>query len=137
MKIYRTEIHGHVIEARQGDLGCDRVLVDGRIISTKYLGGWYGASHFFEIEDEEGNARQVEEGWIDRSKIKLGNYRMRISVDGVERGEVPPLDPLREPGSCMNCGYPLKGLTAENCEIRCPECGRHTATRIVTIDQVQ
>ena len=57
MKIYRTELHGHIIEARQGDLGTDRVLVDGRVVSTKRLGGWYGASHFFDIDDEEGKTR--------------------------------------------------------------------------------
>ena len=126
MKIFRTEVHGHIIEGRQGDLGCDRVLVDGKIVSTKMLGGWYNASHFLEIEDEEGKTRNVEVGWVDRSKLMIGRYRMKISVDGVERGEVTPIDSNREPGSCINCGYPLKGLTVENGEIRCPECGRHS-----------
>ena len=130
MKIYRTELHGHIIEARQGDLGCDRVLVDGRLVSTKRFGGWYGASHFLEIEDEQGKARAVEVGWIDRSG--LGLYaRMRLTVDGVVRAELKALPSNHKPFNCPHCGYSLKGLAPENDEIRCPECGRHTPAILV------
>ena len=131
MKIFRTEIHGHIVEARQGDLGWDRVLLDGKLVSSKPLGGWYNASHFLEIEDKEGKTRNVEVGWIDRSKLKIGRYRMTITVDGVERGEVMPIVPSREPGSCNNCGYPLKGLPVENGEFQCPECGRHSSALLI------
>ena len=131
MKTYRTELHGHIIEARQGDLGTDRVLVDGRIVSTKLLGGWYGASHFLEITDEQGRTHHVEVGWVDRSKLGLGKYRMTIKVDGVERGEFGPVDPAHMAGSCHHCGYPLRGLPIDNQEIRCPECGRHTSALLI------
>jgi hypothetical protein len=131
LKTYRTQLHGHIIEARQGDLGCDRVLIDGKVVSTKYLGGWYGASHFVEIEDEAGKVRHVEISWIDRSRLKVGKYRMCLTVDGVVRGEIEPTDPGLAPGSCTHCGYSLEGLNAENQEIRCPECGRHTSAALI------
>jgi hypothetical protein len=137
MKIFRTEILGHIIESRQGDLGRNRVLVDGQIVSTKLFGGWYNASHFIEIEDEDGKTRHVEVGWVDRSKLKIGRYRMRISVDGVERGEVTPIDPSRAPGSCNNCGYSLKGLMITNGEIQCPECGRHSSAALIDSKLIQ
>ena len=133
MRTYRAEIHGHIIEARQGDLGTDRVLVDGRIVSTKPFGGWYGASHFIEIEDEEGKTRAVEVGWVDRSRLGLYD-RMRISVDGVERGVLEPLPSKYAAQNCLHCGYPLRGLPVEHHEIRCPECGRHSAARLVNAD---
>lgn len=131
MKIFRTELHSHIIEARQGDLGCDRVLVDGKLVSTKYFGRWYGASHFIEIEDEKGKVRNVEVGWIDRSKFMAGKYRMRLIVDGVECGEIEPTNSDYQPASCTHCGYSLKGLPVDNHEIRCPECGRHTAAALI------
>ena len=131
MKVFRTELHGHIIEARQGDLGNDRVLVDGRVISKKLLGGWYGASHFFDIEDEDGKTRHVEIAWVDRSKLGLGKYRMSLLVDGVERGEIEPTPADRKFTACMFCGYLLTGLKVENHEIRCPECGRHSPARLI------
>ena len=131
MKIFRTEIHGHIIEARQGDLGWDRVLLNGKLVSSKIMGGWYGATHFLEIEDEQGKTRNIEIGWVDRSKLKIGKYRMKVTVDGVERGEVLPMKQDAEPGSCTHCGYSLKGLEVTNHEIKCPECGRHTAAAMV------
>ena len=131
MKTFRTELHGHIIEARQGDLGNDRVLLDGRVVSKKLLGGWYGASHFFDLEDEEGQTHHVEIGWVDRSKLGLGKYRMRLLVDGVERGEIEPTPADHEFTACMYCGYLLNGLPVENHEIRCPECGRHSAARLI------
>ncbi len=131
MKIYRTELHGHIIEGRQGDLGRDQVLVDGRVVSTKNFGGWVGASHFIEIEDEAGATRAVEIGWVDRSRLGLGKYRMTIKVDGVDHGEIEPTPPDAVAGVCASCGYPLKGLPVENREIQCPECGRHTAAALI------
>jgi Zn finger protein HypA/HybF involved in hydrogenase expression len=48
-----------------------------------------------------------------------------ISVDGVERCRLEPVDPKKPPSVCHNCGYSLHGLPVENSEVRCPECGRH------------
>jgi len=106
------------------------VLVDGRVVSTKALGGWYGASHFFDIEDEDGTTRAVEVGWVDRSGIGLYT-RMQLVVDGVERVQLKPLAANYNTQHCPHCSYSLKGLKAENHEIRCPECGRHTAAALI------
>ena len=125
MKVFRTEVHGNVIEGRQGDLGHDRILLNGRLVSRTWLGGWYGASHWFEIADEAGHARRVEVRWVDHSKLGLGKYRMRISIDGVPRCEVEPMSDDRPLGTCPNCGYALHGLPIDSGEVRCPECGRH------------
>ena len=126
MKIFRTEIHGHIVEARQGDLGWDRVLLDGKLVSSKPLGGWYNASHFLEIEDKEGKTRNVEVGWIDRSKLKIGRYRMTITVDGVERGEVMPIVPSRDP-------TPGRPAGLRQCDTSVRDSRIHQAERTVRV----
>jgi hypothetical protein len=131
VKSYRAEVHGHLIEGRQGDLGHDLVMLDGRIVSSAIFGGWYGASHFFELIDESGKARRIEARWVDQSKLGLGKYRMRISVDGIPRCEVEATPDHRPIGTCLNCGYPLAGLPIESGEVRCPECGRHFSAAVL------
>ncbi len=131
MRSYRTEVLGHIIEGRQYDIGRDIVLVDGRIVSTKWFGGWLLASHFIDITDAAGRLRAVEVSWVDRSKFGLGKYRMTVKVDGVEHAEVEPVDPTRTLGTCHNCGYDLRGVKAQDGEIKCPECGRHSSARLI------
>lgn len=131
MKVYRTELHGHIIEARATDWGAEHVLVDGRIASKKLLAGLWHGSHFFDIVDEGGTTRHIEVRWLDVSKIGLGAYRVVINVDGQERCRLEPID-LNKPASvCAYCGYSLTGLPVENSEIRCPECGRHNSAALV------
>ncbi|MHC5024441.1 MAG: hypothetical protein ACYTGG_11125 [Planctomycetota bacterium] len=131
MRIFRTDIHGHVIEARHGDLGRQRVLVDGRIVSDMPFAGLSRPSHFFEVVDDAGETHHVEVRWIDESKFGLGRYRVLVMVDGVERKRLAPVDILRPPTICGHCGYRLEGLPAKNDEVRCPECGRHTPASLV------
>ncbi len=126
MKLYRAEIHNHIVELRKGDLGGEQVLVNGRIISDRPWAGWHRPSHFFELTDEQSTLRHVEVRLVDTSRFGLGKYRAIISVDGVERCRLEPIDPAAPPYVCGNCGYSLTGLPIENGEVRCPECGRHT-----------
>ena len=127
VKIYRTELHGHIVEARATDWGSEQVLIDGRIVSSKALAGLWHTPHFFEINDQQGNTRHVEVRWLDVSKIGLGKYRVVILVDGQERCRLDAVDPAKPSSVCAYCGYSLVGLPVENSEIRCPECGRHTS----------
>jgi DNA-directed RNA polymerase subunit RPC12/RpoP len=131
MKVYRTELHGHIIEARSTDWGAEHVLVDGRIVSNKLLAGLWHTPHFFDINDEQGNPRLIEVRWLDVSKIGLGTYRVVINVDGQERCRLEPIDTSKPANVCAYCGYSLRGLPVENSEIRCPECGRHTSAILV------
>jgi hypothetical protein len=131
MRIFRTDLHGHVVEARQGDLGRQRILVDGRIVSDEPFAGLTRPSHFFDLDDADGRTRHVEMRWIDESKLGLGRYRVLVMVDGVERHRLAPVDLSRPPAACGNCGYRLQGLPVENEEVRCPECGRHTPAWLV------
>ncbi|MCL4209035.1 MAG: hypothetical protein HRU76_15385 [Phycisphaeraceae bacterium] len=134
MLVYRTQVHGHLIEARRGPLGGETVLLNGRVISYRPLAGWTRGSHFFDVTDEQGRARHVEVQWIDVSKLGLGKYRVTVRVDGVERARLEPIDPARPIDVCYQCGYPLKGLPIVHGEIRCPECGRHTLAAFIGND---
>ena len=127
MNVYRAEVHGHLIEARSTGLGAERVLVDGEIVSSRWLTGLWPASHFFCINDETGGSRHIEVCWTDVSKLGLGKYRVVISVDGMERWRLEPVDISRPANACPHCGYSLHGLPVDNSEIRCPECGRHSS----------
>jgi hypothetical protein len=131
MKTYRTELHGHIIEARSTDWGAEHVLVDGGIVSSKRLAGLWHSTHFFEMADENGRSRRVEVRWVDVSKIGLGTYRVVINVDGQERCRLEPIDANKPANVCAHCGYSLMGLPVENSEIRCPECGRHSSAILV------
>lgn len=126
MNIYRTVIHGHVIEARRSEWASESILLDGRIVSRKPWAGLLRTSHHFDITDERGESRHVEVRWIDISKLGLGKYRVLVIVDGMERCRLEPVDLSKPPDACANCGYALKGLPVQNGEVRCPECGRHS-----------
>jgi hypothetical protein len=127
MKVYRTEVHGNLVELRLGELGNEQVLLNGRPISRRPLLVFGPYSHFFDVTDEAGEARHVELRRQDLSKLGLGKYRVLVVVDGVERCRLEPLDLRVPPDVCANCGYSLRGQQVEAGEIKCPECGRHTS----------
>ena len=131
MKIYQVIIHGHLIEARTNELGAEFVFLDGCIVSSKLYAGLYQAMHFFDLEDEQGKTRHIEVRWTKRSKYGIGKYHVQVNVDGVERCKLKSIDTNKESDCCTNCGYSLKGLKAENAEVRCPECGKHTDAALI------
>lgn len=132
MRIFRTEIHGHLIEIRHGDFGSEEVLVNGRSISRKPFAGWLPlTSHHFDLPIAEGGTRHVEVK-VYAPSAGLGlSFRVRVLVDGVERAILTPEGKNARAGKCTNCGYTLAGLAPENGEVRCPECGRHTPAAFV------
>jgi hypothetical protein len=131
MKVYRTEIHGHLLEARNSEWGSETVLVDGRQVSSKPLAGIWKSSHHFDLQDEDGRTRHVEVHWLDVSKLGLGKYRVVINVDGVERCRLDAIDLSVPPSTCPHCGYSLNGLPVVNSEVRCPVCGRHSSAILI------
>src|ERR1043165_1408246 len=60
MRIFRVELHNHLVELRHGDFGSEEVVVDGRPVSNKPFAGWFPTSHHFELAVEHGAARHVE-----------------------------------------------------------------------------
>lgn len=138
MKVYRMELHGRLLECREGTWGGETVLLDGRAMSDKPLAGWVTGlggevSHRFEIRDEEGRERAVEVRW-EMKKRTLGlTSRVRVFVDGRERAVIEQEKGGLGPGCCRNCGYSLKGLEVVNGEIQCPECGRHTSATVAGV----
>jgi len=126
MKRYKVAIHGHIVEARTNEWGAEYVLLNGSLVSRKPYAGFYQANHFFDLEDEQGKTRHIEVSWTDRSKLGLGKYHVQLNVDGVTRCKLKPSDTKKDQDCCTNCGYSLNGLTVDNDEVRCPECGKHT-----------
>jgi hypothetical protein len=126
---FRTVLHGRLVEFRHGDLAGETVLLDGRIISSKPFAGLYSPSHFFNIIDEHGKTRHIE------MKVQFRwhgmSARVRVSVDGVPRAVLEPARASERLGCCIACGYELKELAAENGEVKCPECGKHTPAAFV------
>jgi predicted Zn-ribbon and HTH transcriptional regulator len=55
---------------------------------------------------------------------------VRVLVDGADRAIMQAFKP-EAPLCCANCGYSLQGLTPQNGEVRCPECGRHTSATML------
>lgn len=131
MREYRAVVHGHAIEVRVGDLGRERVLLDGRLVSHRPFAGWTNESHFIDITDEKGAVRRVEVRVVTPTKGLGLVQKVRISVDGMDRALVDPLSVNRRPSCCPNCGYNLAGLTPTNGEVKCPECGRHASASLI------
>jgi hypothetical protein len=129
MNRYRAEIHGRLIEARGGSFSSQEVLVDGRAVERGWLDMLTDRPFRFEITGDDGRTHAVEVLWTSKRKSLGLKQQVCISVDGVERARLDPLPDHAAPGLCVNCGYALSGLAAENGEIRCPECGRHTSAR--------
>lgn len=131
-KVFRVEIEGHLVEVRRGDLGGEECLVDGRSVSRRLFGGWIGGSHHVDVIGSGGRSRHLDVRVTDASAFGLGRYVVVVSVDGVPRARVRPVDRPTEPvRGCLHCGYVLLHLVAERGEIRCPECGRHTPEAFV------
>ncbi len=131
MKVYRGELHGRLLECREGDFGGESVLVDGRVVSNKWWAGWVSGSggvvsHFFAVKDEEGKDRHVEVRWRPKAKTLGLTSTVQVNVDGKERAMLTATPVKSALECCMHCGYSLKGLEVENGEVKCPECGRHT-----------
>lgn len=131
MKRYRTEIHGHVLEAREGDWGGREVLIDGRQVTGTRLSAFLGRPLRFDLRDDSGQVRAVEVRWAERPRSLGLRSQVRVSVDGLERAVLDAIPDGQLPGVCPHCGYDLKGLPADNGEVRCPECGRHTAASLL------
>jgi hypothetical protein len=127
MKVFRTELHGHRLELRVGDWGGQQLLLDGRLVGSEPYAALKGASHFFDIADEQGAAHHVEVRLADVSRWKIGRYRVLVRVDGVERCRLEPVNLEVPPDTCPNCGHSLKGVPERGGEVCCPECGRHTS----------
>lgn len=136
MKVFRAEIHGNRIELRKGDWGSQTVLLNGRPVSVKPFAGWSSESHFLDIQDDNDTTHHIEVRLFDQSKWGMGDHRVVISVNGSERCRLEPFDPDRLNDKCVNCGYRLVGLPVESDEIRCPECGRHTATAMLDLPEM-
>ncbi len=132
MRTYQVVIHGHIVEARTNEWGAEYVLLNGSLVSRKPYAGFYQANHYFDLEDEQGKTRHIEVSWTERSKLGLGKFHVQINVDGVTRCKLKPSDTKKHPDCCTNCGYSLKGLKADNAEVRCPECGKHTDAAFIS-----
>lgn len=137
MKIYRTEILGHIIELRYGDFGGQYAYINGRLVSQKPFAGWVSAnSHGLTLADETGKVHHID-ARVDAPALGIGQTRVVISVDGVERCRLDQTD-LRKPATrCANCGYELSNLSVENGEVRCPECGRHTSAKLLGLSEAR
>jgi hypothetical protein len=132
------ELHGRLLECREGDFGGETVLVDGRLVSDKPLAGWVTGlggvvSHFFAIRDEAGKERAVEVRWEAKKKTLGLTQRVRVFVDGVDRAALEAVKDARRTGVCGNCGYDLAGLEVVDGEVKCPECGRHNNAKVAGV----
>lgn len=122
---FRTTVHGHRVEMRLNDFGGQVVLVNGRQVSSKPFAAWSRPSHFLTLADETGRERAVELRLVPR---RLGlSAELEVLVDGDARGTIEAVKPSARAGRCINCGHDLSGLQPANGEVRCPECGRHSA----------
>lgn len=126
MRSYRTRIHGHAIEVREGDFGGQTLLVDGAVVWTRAMAGWWPSrtGMMFTLTDEAGRSRRVEVLIVTAGKLGI-DRELLVNVDGEERCRVKASKASDAALKCLHCGYDLKGLAVENGEIRCPECGRH------------
>jgi rubrerythrin len=124
-KRFRAMVHGKRIEFRMGDLGGEYVLVDGIEVSSKMFAALVpDLAHRFQMRDEKGVTRTVE---VRTVSAKWGfSERVRLMVDGHDRGDLDPVDERQKTIVCRSCGYDLARLEVINGGTKCPECGRHT-----------
>lgn len=139
MRSATIELFGRFIEVQETDLGGQTVLMDGRVVSRRRLAGWFGASHFLDL-DEGGARRRVE---IRRGHTGLRFTSVQVRVDGRLREVLKLKAGEAKSTSCPHCAYSLVGQrpVSENApdEIRCPECGRHTtlgALGLTSVDEL-
>lgn len=131
--VFRIKLMGHVIEARPSASGGESVLVNGAVVSKRAWWSSWGtnATHQFTLTDEQGVTHNAEVRIIDRTGGLGLKLRAVLAIDGLERAEMPQLSASHRPGCCPHCTYDLKGIEAINHEVRCPECGRHTAEELL------
>ncbi len=130
---FRGEILGTLVEARVGFWGDQTVLVNGKPVSEKPWAWFTGqTSHFFTLPGPDARDHNVEARFIDRSGGLAVAMRVEILLDGAPFATLPDVAPDELPDRCPHCAYSLAGLEPENHEIRCPECGRHTAASLVS-----
>lgn len=124
MKSARMNIFGKRVEVRIAGLFQCAVLIDGRPFKSErwWTAGLASKSLFFEMEDEQGVRRNME------ACITPGLFKdtVRVLADGRLLHQMKTDSAPGEDHVCRHCLYPLEGLTPENGEYRCPECGRHT-----------
>lgn len=131
-RTFRGEVLGCLVELRIGSGGGEIVLVDGALLSRKpwaYLTGQH--EHYFGVEDADGETRNVEVRVEDRSGGLQAALRVVVNVDGEAFTVLPEVDAPARYTRCGHCGYDLHGLEAQNHEVRCPECGRHTSAKLL------
>ena len=133
--VFRTELHGKLVEFRLGDFGSEQLLINGQLVNDRLFAGLRPRSHFNDLTDEQGKSRHVEIRVVTQG-LKM-RYDLAVSVDGVPRPPVASVSASAKFARCFNCGYELKGLPVEHGEVRCPECGRHSAAAVLGLSEPQ
>ena len=129
---FRGEVAGRLVDVRVGVWGNQTVLVDGKVVSDKgWAGLWGSVSHFFTMADAEGRQRNTEVRLVDRSGGLQVSLRVEVLLDGRLARPILEVGSEEAAGLCPRCRYSLDGLEEENGEIKCPECGRHTAVEVL------
>ncbi len=120
-----------LIEVRENSWGAQSVLVDGREVSRRMLGGWTARAHVFPLTDDQGCEHRVE---IQGTHTGLRTTRAVLRVDGRARQILELVAPGISTRKCPHCGYSLIGQRARNDQVQCPECGRHTTLAQLGLD---
>ena len=120
-----------LIEVRENTWGAQFVLVDGREVSRRFLGGWTARAHVFALTDDQGCEHRVE---IQGTHTGLRMTRALLRVDGRVRQILELAPPGVSTRKCPHCGYSLIGQRARNDQVQCPECGRHTTLAQLGLD---
>lgn len=130
MRTAHTILFDYFVEIREGELS-QTVLVNGEPVSTKAFAALTGGSHYFTLTDKDGTAHNLEvrshgQGMLKTDVTILCDGRPSVFLHLVKDKPATSRDPR-----CLACGYSLQGLAVVNDEIRCPECGRHTAIKLL------
>ena len=129
--VWRTAIEGLVVEMRWSGWGSEELLGDGRTVARRRLGLRTKVVRA-DVVDAAGRPRRLEVTVAEAGGWRIGSYVLLVSLDGVPRARLEPLENPGEPArACLHCGYSLAGLEAAHGEIRCPGCGRHTPESLV------
>ncbi|MGQ0626916.1 MAG: hypothetical protein ACT4PL_02310 [Phycisphaerales bacterium] len=123
---FRASILGHAVELRYGDFGGQQLLVDGRLVQDRPFAGLFGRSCFSDLTDPLGKVHAVEFRVVSGGTLGLRS-QMVVHADGHHVATVKASKASAAPSRCVHCTYDLRGLSPENGEVRCPECGRHSS----------